>query len=51
MKTLFQPILTAARNQARYRTTRAALARLPASTLVDLDIHDIDATARRAIWG
>ncbi|ABA79120.1 hypothetical protein GQF56_07465 [Rhodobacter sphaeroides] len=51
MKTLIAPILEALRNQARFRRTRAALASLPLDARLDLDIYDIDATARRAIWG
>lgn len=51
MTRLLEPILKAARNQARYRRTLAELARLPESTREDLDLHDIDGIARRAIWG
>ncbi|WP_101340050.1 DUF1127 domain-containing protein [Cereibacter azotoformans] len=51
MKTLIQPILAALRDHARYRRTRAELARLPIDTRLDLDIYDVDAFARRAVWG
>ncbi|MGP3697085.1 hypothetical protein [Rhodobacter sp. NSM] len=51
MMTLIQPILTSLRDRARYRRTRAELARLPLDIRLDLDIHDVDAFARRAVWG
>ncbi len=51
MTTLLNTLVTAARNQARFIRTRAALASLPLDSLLDLNIHDVDATARRAVWG
>ncbi|HEX9858787.1 MAG TPA: hypothetical protein VGA75_10570 [Paracoccaceae bacterium] len=51
MLTMIEKLKSAARNQMRYRQTRAELARLPLDSRLDLDIHDVNETARRAIWG
>ncbi len=51
MTNLFDTLITAARNRARYIRTHAALAQLPLDSLLDLDIYDIKATAKRAVWG
>jgi len=49
--TLLDTMRTAARNRVNFLRTRAALAKLPMETRLDLDIQDIDAAARRAVWG
>jgi hypothetical protein len=51
MTHFIETMLTAARKRAQYSRTRAELARLPLDSRLDLDIYDIDATARRAVWG
>lgn len=51
MTRFFDTLIIAARKRASYNRTRAELARLPLDVRLDLEIHDIDETARRAVWG
>jgi uncharacterized protein YjiS (DUF1127 family) len=53
MLTVFEKLMTAARNQARYRQTRNEIARLPMDVALDLGIYpgDADELARKAVWG
>lgn len=51
MTHLLNSLIAAARNQSRYSRTRAELSRLPIDSRLDLGIHDIDETARSAVWG
>jgi uncharacterized protein YjiS (DUF1127 family) len=49
--TLMHNLIAAARNEARFLRTRAELSRLTQHVRDDLNITDIDAAARRAVWG
>jgi hypothetical protein len=48
---MIDDMLGALRKYRLYRHTRNELARLPLDSRLDLDIYDIDAVARRAVWG
>lgn len=53
MFSVFDQFRDAARNYARYRTTRDQIARLPLDVALDLGIYpgDADRIARSAVYG
>lgn len=53
MFTVIEKLMTAARNQARYRRTRDEIARMPIEMGWDLGIYpgDADKIARQAVYG
>jgi uncharacterized protein YjiS (DUF1127 family) len=53
MLTVFDRLMAAARDRARYRQTRNEIARMPLDVALDLGIHPGDAEdlARKAVWG
>lgn len=53
MMSMIETLMTAARNQVRYRRTVEELSRLPLDSRLDLDIYegDIPRIARQAVWG
>lgn len=53
MLTVFERLMAAARDRARYRQTRNEIARIPLDVALDLGIYPGDAEdlARKAVWG
>jgi len=53
MMTVFDRLMTAARDRARFRQTRNEIARMPLDVALDLGIYpgDADELARKAVWG
>ena len=53
MLTVFDRLIAAARDRARFRQTRNDIARMPLDVALDLGIYpgDADELARKAVWG
>jgi uncharacterized protein YjiS (DUF1127 family) len=53
MLTVFDRLIAAARDRARFRQTRNEIARMPLDVALDLGIYpgDADELARKAVWG
>ena len=52
MLTVFDRLIAAARDRARFRQTRNEIARMPLDVALDLGIYpgDADELARKAVW-
>ncbi len=53
MLTVFDRLIAAARDRARFRQTRNEIARMPLDVALDLGIYpgDADELACKAVWG